>query len=280
MRKVRCDQCQFGMTSVDDAENVGHARNATGFMTNDEYIAEAVDRRCFGGHDHISVVERQSRGLRKVSPTIGVGDIARFATEHAAQGLMGRDRQLTIAALEARPTLQEPELLSLPDNTDSAQEFRALNPEMVKRARELEMQYMDELKVLEDSDRDTCVAETGRPPIPTDKGGSTRPNYRSRLVCQETRGRSTIDVEDRAATFAATLPYEAFRLQLSLMMTGLWSQVGGDDDVLMLLDTSVAHLHSPLARVVFVTIDDKVCKLLEAMCGLRDAGASFDGKGA
>ena len=195
-----------------------------------------------------------------------------------AQGLMGRVRQLTIAALEAPPTLQELELLSLLDNTDSAQEFRALSPEMVKRARELEMQYMDELK-------DTCVAETGRPPIPTDlvdidKGGSVRSNYRRMLVCQETRGRSTIDVEDRAATFAATLPYEAFRLQLSLMMTGLWSQVGGDDDVLMLLDISQAHLHSPLARVVFVTIDDKVCKLLEAMCGLRDAGASFDGKGA
>ena len=38
------------------------------------------------------------------------------------------------------------------------------------------MQYMDELKVLEDSDRDTCILETGRPPIPSDwvdieKGG-------------------------------------------------------------------------------------------------------------
>ena len=29
MRKVRCDQCQFGMTSVDGAENVGPARKAT-----------------------------------------------------------------------------------------------------------------------------------------------------------------------------------------------------------------------------------------------------------
>ena len=68
---------------------------------------------------------------------------------------------------------------------------------MVKRARELEMQYMDELKVLEDSDRDACMAETGRPPIPTDwvdidKGDSLRPDYRSRLVCQEMRGRSTL----------------------------------------------------------------------------------------
>ena len=36
------------MTSVDSAGNVGHACKATGFMTNDEYIAEAVNRHCFG----------------------------------------------------------------------------------------------------------------------------------------------------------------------------------------------------------------------------------------
>ena len=51
VRRVRCDQCQFGMTSVDE-----EARKATGFMTNDEHIAEAVKRRCFGGHDHIQLL--------------------------------------------------------------------------------------------------------------------------------------------------------------------------------------------------------------------------------
>ena len=55
-------------------------------------------------------------------------------------------------------------------------------------------------------------------------------------------------------------------------------EVKGYDDVLMLLDISGAHLHSPLARVVFVTIDGKVYKLFKAMYGLRDAGASFDRK--
>ena len=44
----------------------------------------------------------------------------------------------------------------------------------------------------------------------------------------------------------------------------------------MLLDISRANLHSPLARVVFVTINGKVYKLLKAMYVLRDAGASFD----
>ena len=46
--------------------------------------------------------------------------------------------------------------------------------------------------------------------------------------------------------------------------------------MLMMLGISRAHLHSPLARVVFVTIDGKVYKLLKAMYGLRDAGAPFD----
>ena len=61
-------------------------------------------------------------------------------------------------------------------------------------------------------------------------------------------------------------------------MTGPRSQVEGGDDVLMLLDIPRAHLHSPLARAVFVTIDGKVYKLLKAMYGLRDAGAAFDRK--
>ena len=214
------------------------------------------------------------RGLRQGMRAAGCGE---------TRGLMGRDRPLTIAALEAGPTLEEPELPSLPDSTADSQEFRdkstglPLNPEMVKRARELEMQSMDELKVLEDSDRDACMAETVRPPIPTDwvdidTGDSLRPNYKSSLVCQETRGRSTFDV-----TFAASPSYEAFPLQLSLMMTGPRSQIERDDTV-MLWEISRAHFHLPLARVVFVTLDGKVYNLLKTMHGLRDAGASFDRK--
>ena len=63
MRRVRCDQCQFGMTSVDGVENVEPARKATGFMTNDAYIAEAVNRRCFWWTRSHSTVERQSESL-------------------------------------------------------------------------------------------------------------------------------------------------------------------------------------------------------------------------
>ena len=44
------------------------------------------------------------------------------------------------------------------------------------------------------------------------------------------------------------------------------------------MDISRAHLHSPLARAVSVTINDKVYKLLKAMYGLGDAGSAFDRK--
>ena len=118
--------------------------------------------------------------------------------------------------MEAGPILEEPELLSLPDNADSGQEFRdrstglPLIPEMVKKARELEMQCMEELKVLEESDRDACV--------------------KRHVDGQQLMWKTG------AATFGATPPYEAFKLQLSLMMTGPRSLVEGDDDVLTLLD--------------------------------------------
>ena len=48
--------------------------------------------------------------------------------------------------------------------------------------------------------------------------------------------------------------------------------------MLVLLDISRAHLTAPLVRAVFVTIDGKVYKLLEAMYGLRYAGAAFHRK--
>ena len=56
------------MTSVADAGNVGFARMATGFMTNDEYIAEAVDRRCFGGHDHIQLLNGRAKAFEEYYP--------------------------------------------------------------------------------------------------------------------------------------------------------------------------------------------------------------------
>ena len=107
MRCVRCDQCQFGMTSVGCEGNVGPACKATGFMTNDEYIAEAVNRHCFCGHDHIQLLSCRAKSCEKCPPRLVTAILCalrqsmRAAGRGEAQKMMGRDRQLSIAAVEA-----------------------------------------------------------------------------------------------------------------------------------------------------------------------------------
>ena len=295
MRRVRCDQCLFGQVSVDRRGHVGPARKATGFLTNDECIAEVLNRRCYGGHEHIQLLGGRAKACERYPPRL-VSAILRalrrsmqLAGCGCAEGLVGHPFEPTISAIESGPVLEEPELLARPATTVEEQIIRdrctglPLDPVRVQAARAEEMSFMDELKVLLLSDWETCIHETGRPPIPTDwvdidKGDPAHPCYRSRLVAQETRRRSTIDIDDWAATFAATPPYEAFRLQLSLLMTGARPENASDEVVMMLLDISRAHLHSPLLRVVFVIIDGQVYRLLKALYGLRDAGASFDRK--
>ena len=187
---------------------------------------------------------------------------------------MVRDRQLTIAAVEAGPNVEGPELLSILDSTDSAQEFRdrstglTLTSEMVKMAREREMQYMDVLKVLEESDQG--IDDTGRSTSTraTRSGPTTGAGWSAkRCACGQ---QLMFRIGQRRLP---RLPLtRLFRLQVSWLMTGPRSEAQGDDEVLMLLDSSRAHLLSPLLRVVCVTINGNVYKLLEAMYELRDAG--------
>ena len=105
MRRVRCDSCQFGMTSV-DAGNLGLAREATGFMTNDEYIAEAWTDAGLVGTITL-LLNGRAKACEKYPPGLlaailrALRQSMRAAGCGKAQGLMGRDRQLTIAALEA-----------------------------------------------------------------------------------------------------------------------------------------------------------------------------------
>ena len=92
------------MTSVGGAGNVGPAQKSTGFMTNDEYIAEAVNRRCFGGHDHIQLLSGRAKACEKYPPRLVAATLRalrqsmRAAGCGEAQGLLGQDRQLTMEA--------------------------------------------------------------------------------------------------------------------------------------------------------------------------------------
>ena len=71
------------------------------------------------------------------------------------------------------------------------------------------------LKVMEEASLDEALAETGHQPIPTrwvdlDKGDKDAPKVRSRLVCQETRRRPTLDMRTGAASSLLCRPTRPF----------------------------------------------------------------------
>jgi hypothetical protein len=129
-----------------------------------------------------------------------------------------------------------------------------LDPDLVRAGRREEIKFMELLKVWAPATLEECVAETGAQPIPTkwiehNKGDDLRPEIRCRLVAQETRSRSTIDVSDMAAVFSATPPLETIRAILSLAMT---EASGTEQLVIRFLDISRAHPHCPARRPVYV----------------------------
>ena len=149
--------------------------------------------------------------------------------------------------------------------------------------------YMEQLEVYERVPISECWEKTQRPPIPTgwvdvNKGDEQRPDVRCRLVMKETNRLTTLGPEDAASAFAGTPPLEGLRLLISLAMSG--EQTGPDDNVIMFLDISRAHLHPDTLRDIYVKAppEDDECgpdmcwKLLTAMYGLKDAGAAFDRK--
>ena len=78
-----------------------------------------------------------------------------------------------------------------------------LQPEKVKQARSEEMAYFRDMGVYDVVPLSECFNATGRPPITTtwidtNKGDTSAPNYRSRLVGREFK------LNDRPDLFAAT----------------------------------------------------------------------------
>ena len=87
-----------------------------------------------------------------------------------------------------------------------------LVPALMRAARLEEMAYFKEMKVYEKVSVEECMRATGRKPIGVrwvdiNKGDSAQPNYRSRLVAKEFKGK-----EDRPEWFAATPPSECLKL--------------------------------------------------------------------
>ena len=78
-----------------------------------------MNRHCFGGHDHIQLLSGRAKSCEQFPPRLvaailrALRQSVRTAGRGQAQKMGGRDQQLTIAAVEAGPTLEETELLTM-----------------------------------------------------------------------------------------------------------------------------------------------------------------------
>ena len=294
----RGDQCAFGLV-VPDARGDRLAKKPTGWMSNCPEILDEICITCTNDtgigeyHQHSTFVGRDMRAAERYTPQL------LQAILRGLKRYIQRRPDLTIGALDCGPHVDDEEL-GLRDFVGQwrdtvKDEFYddltglPMDPDLVRAGRRVEMDFMAKLGdrgVWEYSTTDECYQETGRKPlgvrwVDTDKGDKDRPDYRSRLVVQETRSQSTIEPGDVGAVFAATPPLECLRLVCSEVM----SSDPAEKKCLRFLDISRAHPHCEIKRVVYIRLPEEdprsteegICgKLLMALYGTRDAGQNFE----
>ena len=132
-----------------------------------------------------------------------------------------------LQALESGPTVEEsyPAEMNTYDRVfhDSVT-GASLPSKLCEEAMQLEIKYMNEMNVCTPCEHG-AMKEQGLTPIGTrwvftNKGDTEHPFIRARLVAQETKRTTNMDLTDTSMTFAATPPVEGFRFVLSRAMTG------------------------------------------------------------
>ena len=171
--------------------------------------------------------------------------------------------------------------VDVPPKEDYAQELpeawddidgQELDPEVVRKARALEMEWYRKTRVYEKRPIEECFEKTKRPPIKVkwvdrNEGDRQHVNVRSRLVAKQ------INTGKEQGLFAATLPLEALLMLLSATVTG------NKPKVLMFNDMSRAYMYVRATSDIYVELcgedktepgDENSCgKLIKSRCGTR-----------
>ena len=294
--------CRFGMSGRDH-HGPGLVLKPTKFLTSSLAIAAELNRKCIGGHRHIS--------------SLNAGGFAQFAIYlpalcHAiAKGLA---KQLKADARNRRIHRDDiPELAlceddaqddSMPDVCDSDdesdddafgcdeesnEEFVAFDDAkggslpvpLVREARKVEMQFVKDRDLYEYRPVSECLSKTGAPPVSTkwvdtNKGDDNNPAIRSRLVAMECRK------PWKQRWFAATPPIETLRFFVAIAAVGDPRAKRRSDRLRRMLhiDVSRAHWYPEAVRDVYVRLpaedprgnDPTICgKLKHTMYGILDA---------
>jgi hypothetical protein len=160
---------------------------------------------------------------------------------------------------------------------------KKLKPNLVKKAREEEMEEFNKHMVYKKVPLAKAWSSTGKKPIAVrwvdvNKGDEQDPNYRSRLVAKEIKKYSDWSL------FAATPPWEAIKLLFSLAVTEGrgWKDTKEKGKKIEVSDVRRAYFYAKARRQVFVELPDEdsqpgMCgELGKSMYGTRDAANNWE----
>ena len=278
--KAYVDQCMFGQTAVKNGVEFP-AKKPTIFATNSKFIAEALERKCRSGHEHVSLLNGLAIQCNAYPDALVDAALRGLKKELESMGRLMALEGGGVTIDEIPP--ETPWIATYYDEITGA----ILDPTLVQNARKAEIEYMHKLQVYVESTLDECH-RYGLKPIPMrwidiNKGDNDNPNIRCRAVLQETRGRSDLGPNDITSTFAGTPPLEGLKAIVSMSMSGQQGVPMRARKVLGFYDVSRAHFHSPAKRRMYVktlpedkTIQSGIARLLKAMYGGRDAGNCWD----
>ena len=229
------DMCALGMR-VDTGKLQGPARKRTRILSNSREVLKRVAVSCPNlGEDrsahHVHVPLESGRAKRcQVYP--------REFSRRVCEGIAA-EKRLRLLGMVSRPLMElgtEEAGRRACDDLHEAdgvvafddQSGEPLVPSLMRAARVEEMQYFKEMKVYEKVSIKECMRVTGRKPIGVrwvdiNKGDSAQPNYRSRLVAKEFKGKAV------ALTFVFTrCPLPDFCPRMTGNFHGVYDELTAD----------------------------------------------------
>ena len=248
--KVRTDMCSFGMTSSDE-NGEGPVLKPTSFLTNSIEVSATLDSRCKGCERHVHLISGRAAAAQ-VYPKALCRAIVRGIikqAQHDAGSIMCM--QCTNEGEEDIASTQpEAEVWKQYWDDISGQE---LDSKLTSEARAEEVAEIHRMGVYEKVTIEECLRETGKLPvgtrwIDTNKGDSTNPKIRSRLVAQE------LNLSKQPELFAATPPIEYVRYLVSCVAS---SQFSPEPRRLMVQDVKKAYFYAPATRKIYVKLPDE-----------------------
>ena len=159
---VKADMCQFGMKS-EDAQGVGYAKKPTRFMTNSIEMVKVLGRKCDGkSHRRVHLMEGRAKAAsiypRKLCRAVLKGTLMQMRVDRG-----------NLASLKC--VSHESEVMAVEFEDHNWQRYwddmsgKELKGDLVRAAREEELETVKKMKVWVKVDREQCFRETGRPPI-------------------------------------------------------------------------------------------------------------------